>query len=114
MRRGEIWWVDLGNPRGSEAGFERPVIVVQSDTLNRTRLPTVLVIPLTTNLMYADVTGNLLLESVRTGLDHDSIAQTHLMQAVPLEFFLDRIGRLKEETLGELALAIEQTLELID
>ena len=53
MNRGEIWWADLAEPRGSEPGSRRPVLIVQDDLLNRSRLKTLMVVPLTSNLLRA-------------------------------------------------------------
>ena len=54
MKRGEIWWADFGEPQGSETGFQRPVLVVQPDGFNRSRIATVIVVPFTSNLRLAD------------------------------------------------------------
>jgi mRNA-degrading endonuclease toxin of MazEF toxin-antitoxin module len=53
----EVWWADRPEPTGSRPGFRRPIIVVQCDDLNRSRLPTVVCVPLTSNLKYADTTA---------------------------------------------------------
>ena len=63
MTRGEIWWADLGVPFGSEPGFRRPVLVVQTDSFNRSRIGTVLCVPFTTNLKLADAPGNVHLDA---------------------------------------------------
>jgi mRNA interferase MazF len=57
MIRGEIWWADFGIPFGSEAGFRRPVLVVQNDAFNESRIKTIVVLPLTTNLRLLDAPG---------------------------------------------------------
>ena len=79
MTRGEIWWVDFGIPLGSEVGFRRPVIILQNDVLNGSKLKTVVVLPLTTNTIYADIPNNILLEKEITGLSKDSVTQPHLI-----------------------------------
>ncbi|MDR1211908.1 MAG: type II toxin-antitoxin system PemK/MazF family toxin [Spirochaetaceae bacterium] len=60
MIRGEIWWADFGIPFGSEAGFRRPVLIVQDDAFNESRMRTIVVLPLTTNLRLLDAPGNVL------------------------------------------------------
>ncbi len=74
IRRGEIRWVDLGEPRGSQPGYRRPVVVVQSDPFNKSRIATVVVVILTSNLALARAPGNLLLPTSVTGLTKDSVA----------------------------------------
>lgn len=64
MTRGEIWWVDFGLPLGSEVGFKRPVIILQNNVLNESKLKTVIVLPLTTNTLYADLTLEKVLKGV--------------------------------------------------
>ena len=61
MIRGEIWWVDFGVPFGSEVGFRRPVIVLQNDILNESNLKTVVVLPVTTNILYSELQNNIFL-----------------------------------------------------
>jgi mRNA interferase MazF len=74
MKRAEIWWADLAEPRGSQPGFRRPVVLVQDDLLTDSRLPTVTVVPLTTNLQRGAAAGNVLLEPRDTGLARPSVA----------------------------------------
>ena len=74
MTRGEIWWADLAEPRGSEPGVRRPVLVVQDDLLTASALSTVMVVPLTTNLRRAKAVGNVPLGRRDTGLPRDSVA----------------------------------------
>ena len=74
IRRGQIHWVDLGNPRGSEPGFRRPAVVVQANPFNQSRIATVVVVVLTSNLNLAHAPGNVLLPKSVTGLPKDSVA----------------------------------------
>lgn len=73
VRKGDIYWADLGVPVGSEPGFRRPVLVVQADDFNRSRIPTLLVAPLTRNLRLARAPGNVRLTPKETGLPHPSV-----------------------------------------
>src|SRR5207249_4676113 len=72
IQRGEIWWADLPEPRRSEPGRRRPVLVVQADSFNRSRIQTVIVAVITSNLELADAPGNVLLPARSTGLLRDS------------------------------------------
>ena len=74
IRRGEVRWADLGEPMGSEPGFRRPVVVIQSDAFNRSRIATVIVVVLTSNLDLARAPGNVLLPRGNTKLAKDSVA----------------------------------------
>lgn len=73
LRRGDLWWADLGEPRDSEPGFRRPVLVIQDDSFNESQLATVIVLALTSNLRYGQLPGNVSLASTESGLDRDSI-----------------------------------------
>ena len=74
ISRGEIWWADLSDPIGSEPGFRRPIVIVQGDALNRSRINTVICVPLTSNLLWAEAPGNVVLKAKTTGLPKDSVA----------------------------------------
>ena len=82
-QRGEIWWTDLGAPAGSDRGFRRPVVVVQADAFNRSRIATVLAVVLTSNLRLADAPGNVLIPREISGLPKDSVA--NVSQIVTLD-----------------------------
>jgi mRNA interferase MazF len=83
ISQGDVWWADLPAPSGSGPGFRRPVVVVQGDPLNRSRIATVVCVPLTSNLVWADAPGNVLLAAETTGLPKDSVA--NVSQAVTLD-----------------------------
>jgi mRNA interferase MazF len=83
ISQGDVCWADLGAPLGSEPGLRRPVVVVQCDAFNRSRIATVVCIPLTSNLRWADAPGNVLLTADLTGLPRDSVA--NVSQPVTLD-----------------------------
>jgi len=91
---GEIWWADLANPAGSGPGFRRPVVVVQGDPFNRSRIATVLCVPLTSNLKWADAPGNVLLETRLTGLPKESVANVSQVVALDKSLLTERAGKL--------------------
>ena len=74
VERGDLWWADLGEPDGSEPGFRRPVLIVQADAFNRSRLQTVIAVVLTFNLRLVDAPGNVLMPAKATGLLKDAVA----------------------------------------
>ncbi len=92
--QGQVWWADLPPPTGSEPGFRRPVVVVQCDALNRSRIATVVCVPLTGTLRWADAPGNVRLSARITGLPKDSVA--NVSQVVTLEeaVLTDLVGKL--------------------
>jgi mRNA interferase MazF len=74
VARGQIWWANLAEPKGSEPGFRHPVLVLQRDEVNRSRINTVVVCVLTSNARLARAPGNTLLSRRSTGLRKDSVA----------------------------------------
>lgn len=94
ISQGEIWWADLRAPKGSEPGFRRPVVVVQGDALNRSRIATVVCVPLTSNLKWADAPGNVLLPARSTSLPKNSVANVSQIVALDKTFLTERVGKL--------------------
>lgn len=94
ISQGEIWWADLPDPAGSGPGFRRPVIVVQGDSFNRSKISTVLCVPLTSNLKWADAPGNVLFEARLTGLAKDSVANVSQVVALDKSFLTKRVAKL--------------------
>ena len=92
--QGEVWWADLGAPTGSEPGFRRPVVVVQGDAVNRSRLATVVCVPLTSNLHWADAPGNTVLTARVTGLPKDSVANASQVVTLDKSVLTERMGKL--------------------
>src|SRR6266700_7712871 len=94
ISQGEVWWADLSDPAGSGPGFRRPVVVVQSDALNRSRIATVVCVPLTSNLKWALAPGNLQLASRQTGLPKESVANVSQVVALDKLLLTKRVGKL--------------------
>lgn len=99
IAQGEIWWADLGEPIGSEPGYRRPVLVVQSDSFNRSRIGTVVCVPLTSNLRWADAPGNVALDGALTGLPKDSVANVSQVTTLDRDSLTDRVGALPDSKL---------------
>jgi mRNA interferase MazF len=94
ISQGDVWWADLGDPTGSEPGFRRPVVVVQSDSFNRSRISTVVCIPLTSNMRLAQAPGNVSLKPEVTGLSKDSVANVSQPVTVDRTVLTERVGSL--------------------
>jgi mRNA interferase MazF len=100
VAQGDIWWADLPPPTGSGPGFQRPVVVVQSDAFNRSNIATVVCVPLTSNLRWANAPGNTLLAARATGLPKDSVANVSQILAIDRELLTERAGRVSRNQLG--------------
>ena len=94
ISQGDVWWADLPEPAGSGPGFRRPVIVVQGEALNRSRIATTVCVPLTSNLRWAEAPGNVLLTARMTGLPKDSVANVSQIIALDKSVLTERAGRL--------------------
>jgi mRNA interferase MazF len=110
ISQGEIWWADLPAPAGSGPGFRRPVVVVQGDALNRSRVGTVVCVPLTTNLKWADAPGNLHLPGRLTGLPKESVANVSQIVRVDKQLLTLRVGKLTRAKLELLLAGIDIVL----
>ena len=113
MKRGEIWWADLGPYRAREQTGRRPVIVWQSDTLTRL-LQSVLVVPLTTNIDRAKLAGTALISATDGALAADSVALVFQMRAIPKACLKTRIRSLSVEELSELDLATDEAVGRVE
>jgi mRNA interferase MazF len=94
ISQGEVWWADVRPPAGSEPGFRRPVAIVQGDALNRSRIATVVCVPLTSNLKWADAPGNVRLNARATSLSKDSVANVSQILTLDKTFLTVRVGKL--------------------
>jgi len=102
ISQGDVCWAELPEPRGSGPGFRRPVVVLQGDALNRSRLATVVCVPLTSNLKWAEAPGNFLLTARATGLPKDSVANVSQIVALDRTCLTERAGRLSRSQLAVL------------
>jgi mRNA interferase MazF len=89
----EVWWADLGEPTGSAPGYRRPIVVVQCDAFNRSRIGTVVCVPLTSNLKWSLAPGNVKLSATATNLPMDSVANVSLIVALDKHQLVERIGK---------------------
>jgi len=111
IARREIWWADLSEPVGSEPGYRRPVIVVQGDPFNRSRIATVVVVPLTSNLQWADAPGNVLLGADVTHLSKDSVANVSQIITVDKRALTERVSKLPQNKLDLVCAGIDIVLD---
>ena len=111
LLQGEIWWADLAEPAGSGPGLRRPVVIVQGNPLNRSRIATAVCVPLTSNVTWADAPGNVLLPARATGLPKDSVANASQIIAVDRALLVERAGRLSPNYLAQILSGIDVILD---
>lgn len=109
MERGEVWWAQLPDPSASEPGFRRPVVIIQSNSFNRSRIRTVIAVVLTSNLRLAEAPGNLLIQAEESGLPKESVANISQVITVDRSFLTEKAGRLRPKTMR----SIEDGLRLV-
>ena len=97
--QGETWWADFGEPIGSAPGYRRPVVVVQCEALNSSRIGTVVCVPLPSNLKWERAPGNVLLSAAATGLPKDSVANVSLIVALDKRQLVERVGKISRRQL---------------
>ncbi len=114
MKRGDVLWADLAEPRGSEPGKRRPVVVVQDDRLTKSLLKTVMVVPITSNLRRAGAPGNVLLQAKESGLTKPSVALACQVTTIDKVYLGDRVGTLPRHLLRRMDAALLLTLSLSD
>lgn len=110
IAQGEVWWADLAEPLGSTAGFRRPVLIVQGNALNASRLATAVCVPLTSQLKWADAPGNVMLPARETGLDRDSVANVSLLMAIDKAQLDEPVGQVAQSTLQRVLAGIDLVL----
>ncbi len=112
IRRGDIWWADLGEPAGSGPGRRRPVVVVSSDSFNRSRIGTVLVAVVTSNTALSAAPGNVELDRGDVGLDKHSVVNVSQLTTLDKRTLTDRAGELSLTKLDELDAGLRLALAL--
>ena len=110
ISQGDVCRAELPEPTGSGPGFRRPVVVVQCDALNRSRLVTAVCIPLTSNLRWATAPGNVLFSAAMTGLPRDSVANAAQIIALDRALLEERTGRISSAKLDLLLAGIDTVL----
>ncbi len=112
MKRGEIWWATLADPVGSEPGYRRPVLVVQSDEFNESRIRTVVVLTLTSNLRLASAPGNVPCRKTETGLPRESVVNVSQAATINKTRLTQRVGRLPARLMQQVESGLRSVLGL--
>ncbi len=111
-RRGDVWWVELGPPRGSGPAGRRPAVVVSADRFNRSAISTVVIAAVTSNIRLAQAPGNVALPAGTAELDRDSVVNVAQLAAVDTRFLAARSGSLTEEQVSSLDRGLRLALDL--
>lgn len=112
LQRGEIWWADLPEPRRSEPGYRRPVLVIQANSFNRSRIQTVLVAAITGNVELAQAPGNVLLPEDSAGLSRDSVVNVSQILTLDRSFLTERAGTLSPRLQRAVDMGLRSVLHL--
>ena len=110
MIRGEIWWAEFGIPYGSEAGFTRPVLIVQDDSFNKSKIKTIVVLPLTSNLRLKDAPGNVFLRKKEAKLSNDSVIIVAQLYAIDRGRFTEKISKVSKEIMEQVEIGMKLVL----
>jgi len=102
MTRGELWWADFGVPFGSEPGYKRPVIIIQNDFFNRSNINTTIVIPLTTNMIFADAPGNIFFSKNESKLKKDSVITISQIEVIDRQRLIEKIFKIDRTILEKI------------
>lgn len=112
MRRGEVWWASLPNPVGSGPGMRRPVLVVQSNPFNESRIATVIVAAITSNLALADLPGNVRVGKSDSGLPRPSVINVSQLLTVDRALLTAKIKTLPASALQKVDEGMKLVLAL--
>ncbi|MCL2066556.1 MAG: type II toxin-antitoxin system PemK/MazF family toxin [Treponema sp.] len=110
MIRGEIWQAEFGIPYGSEIGYSRPVLIVQDDGFNESRIKTIIVLPLTTNMRLLDAPGNVLISKRESKLSQDSVIIVAQLYAIDRSRFKNKISKAAKETMEQVEMGMKLVL----
>lgn len=109
MRRGEIWWADLGEPARSEPGYKRPVLVVQDNAFNKSKISTVIVAVITSNVFLSSAPGNVRLSKKACGLDRESVVNVSQILTIDKSYLTEKSGRISSKLQQE----VDQGMRLV-
>jgi mRNA interferase MazF len=111
INQGDIYWVDLGEPSGSAPGYRHPHVVIQNNVFNRSRINTVVVCVMTSNLRRAEAPGNVLLEAGEGNLPKQSVVNVSQLYTVDKRDLVEFIGRLSQQRMRQVLAGVMLVLE---
>ena len=101
IKQGEIWWADLGEPMGSEPSLRRPVLIVQDNQYNQSRIATVIILSITSTTMLADLPGNILLSKKESGLPKKSVINVSQIATINKSWLENKVSSLPKVIMEE-------------
>lgn len=112
IRRGDVWWANLPEPVGSMPGYRRPVLIVQADPFNRSRINTVLAVVITSNTALARAPGNVLLKPEASGLERESVANVSQVVTLDKTFLTEYVAGLPPAVMSQVEAGLRMVLAL--
>lgn len=109
MKRGEIWWASLPDPEGSSPGYRRPVLIIQANEFNESRINTLIAAVITSNVALATAPGNKILKTRTSGLPRDSVVNVSQIITIDKRLLTEKVKRLDDGALEE----VEEGLRLV-
>lgn len=111
IRQGDIYWIDLGEPKGSEPGFRHPHVVVQNNIFNKSRINTIVVCALTSNMQRAAVPGNVLLKKGEANLKKESVVNVTQVVTVDRADLTEKIGTVSSARVRQIIAGLKLVIE---
>jgi len=111
IEQGDVYWIDLGEPTGSEPGFMRPYVVVQNSVFNASRIGTAVVCAITSNLKRGDAPGNVTLNKDEANLPKPSVVNISQIYTVDKAELIDKIGTLSEKRVDQIVEGLKLLFE---
>lgn len=112
MKRGEIWWASLPNPVGSGPGYKRPVLIVQSNPFNASRIATVVVATVTSNLVLAEAPGNVRISKTESGLPQASVVNVSQLITLDRSVLTSKVKALAGSSMDKVDIGLKIVLAL--
>ena len=112
VKRGEIWWASLETPTGSEPGYRRPVVIISANTFNQSRIQTVIVAAITSNLRLAHAPGNITLSTRESGLSKESIINVSQLLTLDKTSLTEKVSTLPVKKARQLDEGLRLSLSL--
>lgn len=109
MKRGEVWWADMPEPSASEPGFRRPVLILQSNEFNQSRINTIIAATISSNMNLGLAPGNVTLSKKSVGLDRESVVNVSQLITLDKSFLNDRLGKVSSSKMQ----AIDEGVRLV-
>ena len=112
MIRGEIWWADFGIPFGSEPGFKRPVVIIQDDSFNKSKISTIIVASITTNLNLAEAPGNVFIEKEESGLSKNGVINISQISTIDKKRLTEKVCVLSQSSMSKIDYGLKLVLNI--